>query len=153
PLHPSESAWCAALPRGSAGVGGRPLDELLGALIVLEHYPSIERRELDSPRDDGGQHRLEIERGADRLTNLPERLKLADRATEFPRSHLQLGQQAGVLDGNHGLVCEGLEERDLVGGEAAGLAPGHRNGPGRLVLTEQWHYDPASVATGTGVGT
>jgi hypothetical protein len=111
------------------------LDELLGALVVLEHHAPIQRRQLNGPRHDGGQHRLEIECGADRLTDLAERLKLADRAAEFLRSRLQLGQQAGVLDGNDGLVGEGLEERDLVVSEPAGFAAAHRDRPDRRVVT------------------
>ena len=53
---------------------------------------------------------------------------------------LQLGQQARVLDRDHRLVGEGLEERDLVVREPAGLAAGHRDRPDRLVVTEQRHY-------------
>ena len=37
---------------------------------------------------------------------------------------LQLGEQAGVLDGDHGLVGEGLQQRDLPLGEGAHLPRG-----------------------------
>jgi hypothetical protein len=60
-------------------------------------------------------------RWTDRLADLAERPKLADRATEFLRPRLQLGQQAGVLDGDHRLIGECLKERDLVVGEPSGL--------------------------------
>src|SRR5438445_40381 len=43
--------------------------------------------------------------------------------------------------------------RSRVAGEPAGLPAGHRNGPDGLVVTEQRHNNPASVATGAGVGT
>jgi hypothetical protein len=50
---------------------------------------------------------------------------------------LQFGEQADILDGDHGLIGEGLEERDLVVGESAGLATRHPDGTERLVLPEQ----------------
>ena len=64
---------------------------------------------------------------------------------------LQLGEQPHVLDRDDRLVGEGLEERDLVVGEPAGLAAGHRDRPDRLAVTEQRHHDMASVATSTSV--
>ena len=42
-----------------------------------------------------------------------------------------------AFDGDHGLVGEGLEERDLVIGESARYVAGHRNHPESLVVTEQ----------------
>ena len=72
-----------ASARAPAGVGGGPLDELLGALVVLEDDAAVEPRELDGARDDGGQHRLEIERGADRAADLAQRRELLDRAREL----------------------------------------------------------------------
>ncbi len=65
---------------------------------------------------------------------------------------LQLVEQPHVLDRDHRLVGEGLEQRDLVVGEPAGLAAGHRDRPDRLVVTEQRHRHPASVATDTSGG-
>ena len=38
-------------------------------------------------------------------------------------------EQLHVLDGNHRLIGEGLEERDLVVGEWSGLAPGDKRPP------------------------
>ena len=69
----------------------------------------------------------------------PSAVSSLDRAGELLRPRLQLAEQAGVLDGDHRLVGEGLEERDLVVGEPAGLAAGHRDRPDRLVVTEQRH--------------
>jgi hypothetical protein len=75
------------------------------------------------------------------LTDLAERPKLTHRAAEFLRPRLQLGQQAGVLDGDHRLVGEGLEECDLVVGEPARLPAGHSNCSDRLVVMEHRHHD------------
>jgi hypothetical protein len=57
----------------------------------------------------------------------------------------------GVLDGDDGLVGESLEQRDLVVGEAAGLAAGHRQRPDGLVLTKQRYHHHAPVAGDTRV--
>src|SRR5262245_16597958 len=65
---------------------------------------------------------------------------------------LQLREQAHVLNGDDRLVREGLEQRDLVAGEPAGLATGHRDRSDRPVVAEHWHRNPASVATETSVG-
>ena len=45
--------------------GRRPLLELLGRLVVLEDDAAVEARELHGARDDGREHRLEVERRAD----------------------------------------------------------------------------------------
>ena len=130
---PADHAFPLADPRraprfgeGAAGLGRRPLDELLGALVVLEDHAAVQPRQLDGPRHDRGQHRLEIERGADRAADLAQRRELLDRARQLLRPRLQLLEQADVLDGDDGLVGEGLEQRDLLVGERlhfAGATP------------------------------
>ena len=97
----------------SACLGRHPLDELLGDLVVLEHHAAVQPRQLDGPRDDGGQHRLEIERRADRTADLAEGRELLDGAGQLLRPRLQLGEQPHVLDRDHRLVGEGLNERNL----------------------------------------
>ena len=59
----------------------------------------------------------QVERGVDRLADLPESLKLARRTRQFARPGLNLLEQADVLDGDHGLVREGRDEVDLPFGE------------------------------------
>ena len=126
--------------------------EDLALLVVLVNHPGIRVGKLGGSRDDRAEHRLKVEGGADGLTDLAERLELADRAGELLRPRLQLAQQAGVLDRDHRLIGEGLEERDLVVGEPAGFAAGHRDRPDRLVVTEHRHHNQASVATDTSGG-
>ena len=116
--------------------------ELFRALVVLEDRAPVRARELDGAADDRGEDGVEIERGADRASDIAEGGELLDRAGELLRPRLQLGQQAGVLDRDHRLIGEGLEERDLVVGEPAGFAAGHRDRPDRLVVTEQRHHHP-----------
>ena len=67
-----------------------------------------------------GEHRVQVEGRADRLADLPQGLQLLDRARQFLRARLQLLEQADVLDGDHRLVGEGLEQRDLPVREGAG---------------------------------
>ena len=88
----------------------------------------------------------QIEGGADRPPDLAEGRELLDRAGELLRPRLQLGQQARILDRDHRLIGEGLEERDLVVSEPAGFAARDGDRPDRLVVTEQRHDDLASVA-------
>jgi hypothetical protein len=58
------------------------LGELLGALVVLEDHATVEPRQLDGPRDDGGQYHLEIQRGANGAADLAEGGELLDRARQ-----------------------------------------------------------------------
>ena len=99
-------------------MGGGPLDELLCPLVVLEDDAPVEPRQLDGARDDGGQHRLEIERGADGASHLAQRRELLDRAGEIGGPGLQLLEQPHVLDRDDGLIREGLDQLDLALGEA-----------------------------------
>ena len=64
--------------QGSRALGRRPLDELLGGLLVLEHHAAIQPRQLNRAGDDGGQHGLEIQRGADGASDLAEGRELVD---------------------------------------------------------------------------
>ena len=77
PMLPSTAA-----NRGAPGhldhlrveVVGRAEVELLGPLVVLVDGAAIRAGELDGAGDDGGEHGLEVERGADGLADLAERV-------------------------------------------------------------------------------
>src|SRR5262249_52318143 len=75
---------------------------------------------------------------------------LEDRARcrQITVARFQLLEQPHILNGDDGLVGEGLEQRDLVVAESTGFATGHRDGPDRLILTKQRHYRLTSPATG-----
>ena len=61
------------------------------------------------------EHRLQIEgRTADRLEHIGRRRLLLQRFAEFRRARLHLVEQADILDGDHGLVGEGLDQLDLL---------------------------------------
>ena len=71
-------------------------------------------RHLAGVAEDGVEHRLQVERGVDGLAHLPERLQLGDRAGQLGRARLHLLEQPRVLDGDDGLVGEGLDKLDLT---------------------------------------
>ena len=85
--------------------------------VVLVDGSAIGPAKLDSVRGDARQHGLKVESRAYRLTDFAERFELAHRACQFVGSLIQFFEQPHVLDGDHGLVGEGLEKSDLLVGE------------------------------------
>ena len=101
------------------------------------------RRIAHGAPDDRVEDRLHVgRRAADHAQDLARRRQVAVPS-------LQLVEQPHVLDGDHRLIGEGLEERDLVVGESAGVAAGHRDPPNRIVVPEQRHHNNASPTTDT----
>ena len=86
--------------------GGIPrLAQARGALgHRVEHRLDVGRRAADHPEDVGGGRLL------------------LERDPQLGVARLQLLEQADVLDGDDGLVGEGLEQLDLVVREPPGLA-------------------------------
>ena len=70
------------------------------------------------------EHRVEVERGAERLADLAER-RGAGRTerVQLRRARLELAEQPGVLDRDGRLVGEGLHQADLAVGERLDLVP------------------------------
>ena len=118
-------------------VGG-PQDELAAGVVELVDGAAVGVREAGGVRDDGGEHFLEVQRGGDGLADLAERLELLDGAGELGRALLQLLEQAGVLDGDDGLVRERLQEGDLWLGEQAGLRLDHDHRADGDAFPHQW---------------
>src|SRR5262249_49153486 len=129
------------------GIERRTRGELLSDLVVLEDRAAVGAGQLNGATDDSVQDGVEVEGGADGTSDIAEGCELLDGAGKLVRSRLQLGEQAHVLDGDDRLVGEGLEEGDLVIGEAAGLAAGHGQRTDRLVMSEQRHHHQAPVPT------
>ena len=105
-----------------------PRVERANALVELVDDAAVAAGQLDGPAHDRRQHGVEIERGADRATHFTKRLEFAHRARQLARACLQLREQPRVLDGDHDLVGEGLEDRDLLVREEMhlGAAESHR---------------------------
>src|SRR5215468_9199262 len=99
--------------------------------MVPEDEAEIGAGERDGAGDDGFEHGLEVERGADRPADLTQRREVAVARLHF------LKETCGV-DGNHGLVGERLQELDLAFGEwAYGHATDQDRPDGNIPLQER----------------
>src|SRR5712691_10403909 len=117
-------------------VVGRQMDKL----PVEAEYHTVGR--LTQPpraRRDRLEGRLDVRRRAtDHLKDLARRRLLLERLGEVAVTSLQLVEEPHVLDGDHGLVCEGLEELDLAFRERPfGLR--HDDGADGLAFAQHWH--------------
>ncbi len=103
--------------------------------------------QLDRALRDDVEDRLKIgRRAADHLEDLARRRLLLQRLAEVVVARSQLREQAHVLDGDHRLVREGLEEGDLASGEGTDLRVPHRNGADRTVIPEHRDREHAAEA-------
>src|ERR1700738_907241 len=86
-----------------------------------------------------------VENGSDigrRATDYPEDLArrrlLVERLSEVTIARLQLREQPHVLDRDHRLVRESLEQRDLLVRERGHLRPSEHDRPNRRPLPQEW---------------
>src|SRR5262249_47248709 len=98
----------------------------LALVVILVNHAGVRAGQLCGSSDNRAKYGLEIERGAYRLTNLPEGSQLAHRAREVVGKSLEFLEEPHVLDRDDGLVGEGLQEVDVLLGEGARRSP--RNG-------------------------
>ena len=70
-------------------------------------------RELHRAADDGRQHGVEIERGIHRAQHFLQRLQFGDRAGQLGGAFPQGTEVGGTADGDHRLLGEGLQQRNL----------------------------------------
>ncbi len=70
--------------------------------------------ELIRAGDDRVEHRVEVERRADRAADLAQRRELLHRARQLGRPRPSSCEQPDVLDGDDRLVGESFEEHDLL---------------------------------------
>ena len=125
-----------------------PSSKVPSLLAIVEYRAGIGAREVDRTVDDGLQHDLEIERRAYRATDFAQGLELLHRASKFARSGLHLLKQPHILDGDHGLVGEGLDQLNLLLGKGLDFAslqaedtekhpsPKHRDAQERPEITD-----------------
>src|SRR5262249_3164390 len=85
----------------------------LRTLVELVDDAAVASGQLNGAADDGLEHGLELERGADGSADLTERAKLRDRPGEFACARLHLVEQPHVLDRDNRLVGEGRRQLDL----------------------------------------
>jgi hypothetical protein len=98
---------------------GRPQVERPRGRVVLADRAAVGAGQLRGARDDRRQQPVQVERAGDRLADLEQGGQARDRAGQLVGPLLQLGEQPRVLDRDHGLVGEGLEEADALGREPA----------------------------------
>ena len=131
---------------GFVSVVARAEAELLARLVVFPDGAAGGARELIGAGDDGLQHRLEIERRADGAADITERGQLVHRASQVVRPSLQFREQPYVLDGDHGLIGERLEQIDLRVGERGGLGPNDVDSADRRAASQHRNGHEAAVA-------
>ncbi len=118
------------LPAGTVRVSLHDVDELGGLPVRDRHAIDVPFLAVDEPLvraaephralDEARQHRLEVEgRAADDLEDLAGRRLLLERLGEVVVARLELREEADVLDGDDGLVGEGLEQLDLAARRSA----------------------------------
>src|SRR5262249_23191346 len=126
--------------------------EALRGLVVLVDDAVVAPGQLGRSLDDGGQHRLQIQRRADRPADLAERLELAHRPREVSRARLQLLEQPDVLDRDDRLVGEYFQQVDVGVGEAPRLAAGDYDRADGVALTEHRYREEAPEGMGDVTG-
>src|SRR4029077_2362452 len=95
------------------------------------------------------KNRLKIrERAADHLQYLTCGGLLLQCFGELAVAILQVFEQPNILDGDHGLVSESFEERDLFLGKRSELSPANMNSPDWNILPEQWSRQDSANLTG-----
>src|SRR5258705_9964600 len=113
-----------------------PRVKALEGLIDLVDDAAVAGGELDRAADDGRQHGFEVERGADGLADLAQRLQLLHRAGELSGPRLQLLEEAHVLDRDHRLVGERGRQVDLLLGERPDFGSPDHDGTDEYALPE-----------------
>ena len=130
---------------------GRLQPELLGTLVVLVDRPAVEPRELHRPGHDRLEHGLQLERRTDRLPHLAQRRELPHRARERLGTRIQHLEQAHVLDRDHRLVGEGLQQLDLLVGEVSHVGARDRDRADRSALAQHGYAQAAAKAANSAV--
>src|SRR5262245_34580191 len=146
-----ESRWEKALERGEYVTGNVVRGREVNKFPVETEDGAVDRAaEPNSVRCDSVEHRLNISvRLADDAQDLARRRLLVECCRQLAIARLKLLEQPYILNGNHGLVGEGLEERNLIVRESPGLAAGHYDCSDRLVVMKQRHRGEALEATDT----
>ncbi len=114
-----------------------PQIKLLRRLVIFVDDAAIGSRQIDGAGDDGFQHGFKIEAGAHRLADFAQRFHFLDRLHQLARAFLQFLEQSDVLDGDDGLVGEGLEERDLLVSERSNLRSANQDSSNGNTFAEQ----------------
>src|SRR5262245_40610393 len=109
-----------------------------GPLVESQHHV-IDSTGLCRALDDGVQNRLHVRgRAADNAQHFGCRRLMLQRLAQFRVTLLQFLEQTHVLDGDHGLISERLEQRYLFIGECANLGAANSNNTDRYAFSQKW---------------
>src|SRR4029079_17170051 len=109
-------------------------------IFRLKDDPLIRLAQLRSRLDKSVQHGLQIERRtADDLEHVGGCSLLLQRFGKIVGALAKFVEQARILDGDYGLRCELLEQRDLLFGEALALLPKDHDKADNAGIFEQWY--------------
>ena len=137
-----------ALQRGTIVAGQR--DHLA---VEPEHETEKAITQPRRTRRDSVEHGLHVGgRARDDAQDFAGRRLLLQRHGEVAIARLELLEEAHVLDGDDGLVGEGLEQLDLAIGEGAGLGAQYRDGADGHALAHHRDEEPASPPGCSGQG-
>ena len=126
---------------GGGVVGGHHAQELP---VEAEDERAFRLAQPDGVLGQRLEDRLEVEGGSpDHLEQLAGGRLLLQGDPQLAVARLQLGEQADVLDGDDGLVGEGLQQIDLPGGEPSGCAALDEIVPIGLTVPEHRHGEQA----------
>ena len=118
----------------AANVKRRPRSRKIECMFGLAET----RRRLD----DGVEHRLQLAgRAADDVEHVAGRGLVLERLRQLARARLHLLEQPRVLDGDHGLVGEGLKQGDLSLSEELSLGAAKIDRADRDTFSHQRHAE------------
>ena len=118
------------------------------ALLKVEDA-QIRRRQFGRAKRQRVEHRLEIERrAANHLQHIRRRRLLRQRLFQIARSPLHLLEQPRILDGDHGLIGEGLDQIDDALRVDSGLRLRHHDDADEIVAALHWHAKRGAVLHG-----
>src|SRR5262249_24425646 len=116
-------------------------------LQAFKHLPHLVGRvAIDVIEDEFGVAEDGVERGAQLVAHVGEELGLVlARNFELATLLIDFGEQVGVLDRQHRLGGEGLEQIDRGLRECpSGFTPNYKR-TNNMVTTEQWNYQEATI--------
>jgi hypothetical protein len=112
-----------------------------------EERATLRAADLDAAPGDRVEDWLGVHRrGPDDPQNLASRGLLIQGLGQFAIARLQLPEQPHVLNGDDGLVGEGLQQLHFRVQESAGLLTRHEDGTHGLALSQHRDHDDASEA-------
>ena len=129
----------AGIPTGAGA-------ELPGRLEILIDESGVRLAQLARLLCDRAQHLSQVQGRADGAADLAHDAHFLQGEFERAGPGLELLEQADILDGDDGLVGEGVEKGDLLVREEASLGPANQDHSDRNAFPQQWCTECGPVA-------